>query len=111
MTTAAPLARYGAVEGALASGFATAELHHVWGRDRTATPGCYMIHPELPLFDHSCNPASIPSSQAEMMPMKGYHSADCVRRRAIRSTKPKLLAAEFRCISGAKSNLPQIPYI
>ncbi|TPK85730.1 hypothetical protein FJ936_09355 [Mesorhizobium sp. B2-4-13] len=34
MTTAAPLARYGAVEGALASGFATAELHHLWGRDQ-----------------------------------------------------------------------------
>jgi len=33
MTTAKPLARYGAVEGALASGFATAELHHLWGRD------------------------------------------------------------------------------
>lgn len=31
MTTAAPLARYGAVEGALASGFATAELHHLAG--------------------------------------------------------------------------------
>ncbi|RWM05900.1 MAG: hypothetical protein EOR72_32480 [Mesorhizobium sp.] len=27
MTTATPLVRYGAVEGALASGFATAELH------------------------------------------------------------------------------------
>jgi len=34
MTTATPLARYGAVEGALASGFATAQLHHLWGRDR-----------------------------------------------------------------------------
>jgi hypothetical protein len=33
MTAATPLARYGAVEGARASGFATAELHHVWGRD------------------------------------------------------------------------------
>ncbi|RRH86433.1 hypothetical protein EH240_36900 [Mesorhizobium tamadayense] len=33
MTTAKPLARYSAIEGALASGFATAELHHVWGRD------------------------------------------------------------------------------
>ncbi|TCN34064.1 hypothetical protein EV184_102375 [Sinorhizobium americanum] len=33
MTTAAPLARYGAVEGALASGFATAELHHLAGHD------------------------------------------------------------------------------
>ncbi|WP_376743824.1 hypothetical protein [Ensifer canadensis] len=33
MTTAAPRARYGAVEGALASGFATAELHHVQGHD------------------------------------------------------------------------------
>jgi hypothetical protein len=29
MTTAKPLARYSAVEGALASGFATAELHHL----------------------------------------------------------------------------------
>ncbi|AWI62223.1 hypothetical protein AB395_00006600 (plasmid) [Sinorhizobium fredii CCBAU 45436] len=34
MTTATPLARYGAIEGALASGLATAQLHHWWGRDR-----------------------------------------------------------------------------
>ncbi|TGV55422.1 hypothetical protein EN792_076470 [Mesorhizobium sp. M00.F.Ca.ET.149.01.1.1] len=33
MTTATPLARYGAVEGALASGFATAERHNLWRRD------------------------------------------------------------------------------
>ena len=33
MTTATPLAHYGAVEGALPSGFATAELHHVVGHD------------------------------------------------------------------------------
>ncbi|TIL43309.1 MAG: hypothetical protein E5Y86_22995, partial [Mesorhizobium sp.] len=33
MTTAKPLARYSAIEGALASGFATAVLHHLWGRD------------------------------------------------------------------------------
>ena len=33
MTTATPLARYGAIEGALPSGFATAELHHVVGHD------------------------------------------------------------------------------
>ncbi|WP_179294638.1 hypothetical protein [Mesorhizobium sp. WSM3879] len=33
MTTAAPLTRYGAVEGALPSGFATAELHHLAGHD------------------------------------------------------------------------------
>ncbi|MEY9774287.1 hypothetical protein ABIA14_006628 [Sinorhizobium fredii] len=33
MTTATPLARYGAIEGALASGLATAQLHHWWGRD------------------------------------------------------------------------------
>ncbi|RVM02570.1 hypothetical protein CN116_31580, partial [Sinorhizobium meliloti] len=32
-TTAPPPAHYGAVEGALASGFATAELHHLWGHD------------------------------------------------------------------------------
>jgi len=29
MTTAKPLARYSAIYGALASGFATAELHHL----------------------------------------------------------------------------------
>ena len=34
MTAATPLARYSAVEGALASGFANAELHHSKGRDR-----------------------------------------------------------------------------
>ncbi|EHK75543.1 hypothetical protein SM0020_22932 [Sinorhizobium meliloti CCNWSX0020] len=35
MTTAPPPAHYGAVKGALASGFATAELHHLWGHDRS----------------------------------------------------------------------------
>ncbi|MGX8009035.1 helix-turn-helix domain-containing protein [Mesorhizobium sp. ORM8.1] len=29
-----PLARYSATNGALASGFTTAELHHLWGHDR-----------------------------------------------------------------------------
>jgi hypothetical protein len=33
MTAAPPLARYSAVEGALASGFVTAELHHAVGHD------------------------------------------------------------------------------
>jgi hypothetical protein len=33
MTTAKPLARYGAIEGALASGFVTAKLHHAAGHD------------------------------------------------------------------------------
>jgi hypothetical protein len=33
--TAKPLVRYGAVEGALASGFATVELHHQVGHDLT----------------------------------------------------------------------------
>jgi len=33
MTAAPPLARYSAVEDALASGFAIAELHHHWGHD------------------------------------------------------------------------------
>ncbi|RVG28647.1 hypothetical protein CN229_16065 [Sinorhizobium meliloti] len=37
MTTAPPPAHYRAVEGALASGFATAELHHLWGHDQRAT--------------------------------------------------------------------------
>lgn len=45
MTTATPLARYGAVEGALASGFATAQLHHLWGRDLTPCAGS-LFHAE-----------------------------------------------------------------
>jgi hypothetical protein len=35
MTTAKPPARYSAVEGALAGGSATAELHHSQGHDPT----------------------------------------------------------------------------
>jgi hypothetical protein len=35
VTTAKPLARYSAVGARFASGFATAELHHVQGRDLT----------------------------------------------------------------------------
>ncbi|MER8731123.1 hypothetical protein NKH28_14930 [Mesorhizobium sp. M1227] len=38
MTTAAPLARYRAVECALASGFATAKLHHPAGHDPEQLP-------------------------------------------------------------------------
>ena len=33
MTPAKPLARYRAIEGALASGFVTAQLHHAAGHD------------------------------------------------------------------------------
>ena len=36
MTTAKPLARYRATEGALASGFVTAQLHHAAGHDRAS---------------------------------------------------------------------------
>ncbi|ANN60864.1 hypothetical protein A9174_31985 [Mesorhizobium loti NZP2037] len=36
MTTAKPLARYSAIKGALANGFTTAELHHLWGHDPLA---------------------------------------------------------------------------
>ncbi|WP_264296505.1 hypothetical protein [Mesorhizobium sp. B4-1-4] len=39
MTTAVPLARYDAVEGALASGFAAAELHHLKGHDQYSGSG------------------------------------------------------------------------
>jgi hypothetical protein len=39
MTTAKPLARYRAIEGALASGFVTAKLHHAAGHDRSASEG------------------------------------------------------------------------
>ncbi|BCG83302.1 hypothetical protein [Mesorhizobium sp. 113-3-3] len=35
MTTDTPLTRYSATNGALASGFITAELHHLMGHDRT----------------------------------------------------------------------------
>ena len=48
MTTATPLARYSAVEGALASGFATAELHHLSGHDlrpRDALGGVPRLRP------------------------------------------------------------------
>ncbi|MDG4892419.1 hypothetical protein P9272_02225 [Mesorhizobium sp. WSM4976] len=38
MTTAMPLARYGAAEGALASGFIIAELHHLAGHDHYLGP-------------------------------------------------------------------------
>ncbi|RJT28643.1 hypothetical protein D3227_33940 [Mesorhizobium waimense] len=34
MTTDTPLTRYSATNGALASGFVTAELHHLMGHDR-----------------------------------------------------------------------------
>jgi hypothetical protein len=33
MTTAKPLARYALLRGALACGFAYAELHHLWRHD------------------------------------------------------------------------------
>ncbi|ESZ04203.1 hypothetical protein X735_32805 [Mesorhizobium sp. L2C085B000] len=36
MTTHTPLARYSASNGALVSGFATAELHHLMGHDLAA---------------------------------------------------------------------------
>ncbi|RWN03567.1 MAG: hypothetical protein EOR84_00810 [Mesorhizobium sp.] len=39
ITAATPLARYSAVEGVLASGFATADLHHAVGHDRLAGKG------------------------------------------------------------------------
>jgi hypothetical protein len=38
MTTAKPPARYSAVEGALAGGSATAELHHPQGHDPASSP-------------------------------------------------------------------------
>ena len=34
MTRAKPLTRYRAIEGALASGLVTAQLHHLWGHDQ-----------------------------------------------------------------------------
>jgi hypothetical protein len=39
MTTDTPLTRYSATNGALASGFATAELHHLMGHD----PAVFMV--------------------------------------------------------------------
>ncbi|MDW9899887.1 hypothetical protein GOB10_29980, partial [Sinorhizobium meliloti] len=40
---------YGAVEGALASGFATAELHHLWGHDLSVPETASGPFPPLPL--------------------------------------------------------------
>jgi hypothetical protein len=45
MTTATPLARYGAPHGALARGVATAELHHHWGR--------HLVHSQLDARRHA----------------------------------------------------------
>ncbi|MCS3741295.1 hypothetical protein FHX16_003273 [Rhizobium sp. BK661] len=46
MTAASPLARYGAIENALTSGFATADLHHSAGHDPNGrrTGGCLAEH-------------------------------------------------------------------
>lgn len=38
MTTHTPLTRYSAINGALASGFIIAELHHLMGHDRGPRP-------------------------------------------------------------------------
>ncbi|MDX8462375.1 hypothetical protein [Mesorhizobium humile] len=38
MTTDTPLTRYRVTNGALASGFVTAELHHLMGHDRYEWP-------------------------------------------------------------------------
>jgi hypothetical protein len=46
MTTAKPLARYRAIEGALASGFVTAKLHHAAGHDRTSPSITSLIAPK-----------------------------------------------------------------
>ncbi|ESW95709.1 hypothetical protein X769_28570 [Mesorhizobium sp. LSJC268A00] len=43
MTTHTPLARYSATNGALVSGFATAELHHLMGHDPDAHQMQYEI--------------------------------------------------------------------
>jgi hypothetical protein len=40
MTTETPLARYSAVNGALTSGFVTAQLHHPMGHDRIDKDSC-----------------------------------------------------------------------
>ncbi|MHC2419772.1 hypothetical protein ACVMB2_003682 [Sinorhizobium meliloti] len=47
MTTAPPPAHYGAVKGALASGFATAELHHLWGHDPDRREGLFQFYSHL----------------------------------------------------------------
>ncbi|PBB86626.1 hypothetical protein [Mesorhizobium sp. WSM3876] len=65
MTTAAPLARYGAIEGALASGFATAELHHFAGHDPVfARPERLPARLHLPgsSWNEVCKPFSDPSA-------------------------------------------------
>lgn len=58
-TTAKPLARYSAIEGALASGVATAEPHHLWGRDpaRWSTAPLRTYETTM-LLELQCAPAS-----------------------------------------------------
>ncbi|WP_292228095.1 hypothetical protein [Mesorhizobium sp.] len=46
MTTDTPLTRYSATNGALASGFATAELHHLMGYDPQRSIGCVVQNEE-----------------------------------------------------------------
>ncbi|MER9921233.1 MULTISPECIES: hypothetical protein [unclassified Mesorhizobium] len=45
MTTHTPLARYSANNGALVSGFATAELHHLMGHDLAGIIGAGFAEP------------------------------------------------------------------
>ena len=59
MTAAKPLARYGAVEGALASGFATAELHHLGGHDLD-----WYFKKRLSQLDEELTPTVQPPSSA-----------------------------------------------
>ncbi|TIL44463.1 MAG: hypothetical protein E5Y86_17010 [Mesorhizobium sp.] len=71
MTAAAPLARYSAVEGALASGFAIADLHHAVGHDPPAVDSralrmlrCWAgaVHLRTQLKERSWNSRGLSSS-------------------------------------------------
>ncbi|ESY62497.1 hypothetical protein X743_34500 [Mesorhizobium sp. LNHC252B00] len=48
MTTDTPLTRYSATNGALASGFVTAELHHLMGHDPAFDEGAALVESLLP---------------------------------------------------------------
>ena len=63
MTTAKPLARYRAIEGALASGFVTAQLHHAAGHDRQTSCASLV---DVPLETEAVHPKSESTSAVDI---------------------------------------------
>ncbi|RJT34161.1 hypothetical protein D3227_24560 [Mesorhizobium waimense] len=66
MTTDTPLTRYSATNGALASGFVTAELHHLMGHDPRVDKPIWQFAPLRKLF----RPLAL---QAMASPISQFH--------------------------------------